>query len=937
MRVHRLSTPIGLLLLMSALAAGPGCGGPDKAEFSTADAGDELDGFPDRMSTDVVDEPEALVNDTAPDIDVDSAEAGPGDSLDTTDLADGDCTEGGYLFDELEQSADVELPDIVSGDESEELDAPGDEPECTPSCDGKECSDDGCGGDCGDCPSDTICSPEGLCVTPPGCGDGLCDPALGEDCFDCDQDCGQCKTGCQPDPGLPGCNGCPCEDCVCAADSFCCQNEWDSVCVGHCLECGACTCPPDCEDKQCGPDGCGGSCGLCPAGHDCASGQCQTVCIPDCGGKECGTNECGGVCATCPEGENCLSGSCFDSLSCLDVLECVLGCNGAGTACLLDCLEQGGGAPQEELLLLYDCMAPLCPGQSTDCMTTALEEQCSTEYQQCADCSPDCQDQECGSDGCGGSCGTCQPGSCCDNFKCKPVCLPDCDDKVCGSDGCAGSCGICMAGEECNGGVCLPDCLADCSGVECGPDGCGGSCGMCEGGHFCEQGMCGTILYNCMEALTCWLPCKIEGNNLCADACAKSIAPQYEGFLWGIFDCIGKNMCEIEEGGWTLEAVKVNCPVQLYECLAGCVPDCEGKVCGSDGCSGSCGECLPETECKEGVCSFICVPDCEDKDCGSDGCSGSCGVCNTGYECDGTNCFCLPQCIGKECGPDGCGATCGDCQPGFDCGLGGKCCCAADCPGKECGPDGCGGDCGTCGPDEFCTPNGSCFLSDCIPGQRDCDGMTVLECDEDNEWEEDGPCPQGTYCDAGDCFPWVCVPGETVCADGSVAQCAESGSAWLAPQACLQNMVCAEGECVTPCEPGCDGKECGPDLCGGTCGECGENTACITNLCLQVGGECDDGNDQHWDGCTEGHITEFAGIPGPRVGSGDLRSPCSRTAAIWWRGSAGAKGPTAGPPRSSPGCSTPTAPRRETSSWSIAGLPACSCTRKWRHSLTTVS
>jgi len=36
-----------------------------------------------------------------------------------------------------------------------------------------------------------------------------------------------------------GCGGCPCESCVCGMDSWCCDTEWDDLCVEECeLDCG---------------------------------------------------------------------------------------------------------------------------------------------------------------------------------------------------------------------------------------------------------------------------------------------------------------------------------------------------------------------------------------------------------------------------------------------------------------------------------------------------------------------------------------------------------------------------------------------------------------------------------------------------------------------------------------------------------------------------
>lgn len=69
-------------------------------------------------------------------------------------------------------------------------------------------------------------------------------------------------------------------------------------------------------------------------------------------------------------------------------------------------------------------------------------------------------------------------------------CVPDCTGRVCGSNGCGGSCGTCKPNEVCQGGVCL--CVPDCAGRECGPDGCGGTCKPgCPAGVSClDTGTC---------------------------------------------------------------------------------------------------------------------------------------------------------------------------------------------------------------------------------------------------------------------------------------------------------------------------------------------------------------------------------------------------------------------------------------------------------------
>ena len=107
--------------------------------------------------------------------------------------------------------------------------------------------------------------------------------------------------------------------------SECCPECWGKEC-GHdgCGgSCGSCTagrlclagqcyiCEPDCAGKECGDDGCGGLCGECPEGFFCADWRCEEgECDPVCEGKECGYDDCGGLCGECGEGTVCVAGQC---------------------------------------------------------------------------------------------------------------------------------------------------------------------------------------------------------------------------------------------------------------------------------------------------------------------------------------------------------------------------------------------------------------------------------------------------------------------------------------------------------------------------------------------------------------------------------------------------------------------------------------------------
>jgi hypothetical protein len=89
---------------------------------------------------------------------------------------------------------------------------------------------------------------------------------------------------------------------------FCDASE---VCVdGYCVPCSS-----TCEDKECGPDGCGGECGVCAANAVCTiEAKCQ--CIPDCKEKECGDDGCGGSCGDCDDGDNGTVDSCDPIAGC---------------------------------------------------------------------------------------------------------------------------------------------------------------------------------------------------------------------------------------------------------------------------------------------------------------------------------------------------------------------------------------------------------------------------------------------------------------------------------------------------------------------------------------------------------------------------------------------------------------------------------------------
>ena len=616
-------------------------------------------------------------------------------------------------------------------------------------------------------------------------------------------------------------------------------------------------CAPDCTGRNCGPDGCGGTCGKCEDGQVCLSdGSC--LCIPACDNKMCGPDGCGKNCGLCPDAYSCMDGMCISN-------DCVPDC--AGKECGTDgCGGTCGGCPSDWL--------------------------CSSDGE-CV-CIPDCSDNKCGGDGCGGICGECGPSFSCKAGACVPdPCQPACGDALCGEDGCGGICGTCPENHVCGQGKCF--CIPDCAGKNCGDDGCGGKCGTCPSAWECDSDQC-----------LCQPDCngKSCGNDGCGDFCGECDFPQQ--CLSNQCGCADKSdvaccpnsldLCWADSCGLTQEPI-ASCPHGCDDgnCLP-CKPDCTGKTCGPDGCSGVCGICPKGFSCAaDGTCiEQPCQAACAGKQCGNDGCGGVCGQCTDGKQCINHSCkctspdhvacctdatglclfdscgaqvesihpcpsgcenasclACTPDCTDKQCGPDGCGGTCGLCTLPLQC-QNGQCSCDPDCQGKSCGPDGCGGNCGGCQQDWLCSAEGKCV---CVPKCAD------KQCGPDGCGQQCALCPDGHDCEEGTCVKTSCQPqcqdkfcGPDGCGGvcgscGNGQLCSSDGGCVCLPQCddvmcgdngcggscavCPAQYLCENGACIKEdCQPDCAGKQCGPDGCGGKCGSCPASHVCTS------GGTC---------------------------------------------------------------------------------------------------
>jgi hypothetical protein len=282
----------------------------------------------------------------------------------------------------------------------------------------------------------------------------------------------------------------PCDDGVaCTIEQ--CDEELQRCTVelgADCATCDRADCEPNCTEKECGTDGCGGSCGDCADTELCVSGQCTTDAPP-------------GTCLSALDllpadteliGTHVIMGDTSDAIHSVSPT-----CNAAS-----DANEQVYTFTLDRVVGIdarmsgYDTVLDL---RLADCQDTAATVACSDDATPPGDY--------------GSRVATMlQPGTyylIADGYSSTESgpftltvrftdgCVPQCDGRFCGDDGCGGQCGECADGEVCTaGGRCQAEnCVPDCGGRECGTDDCGGTCGSCEGDELCveETGQCGSF------------------------------------------------------------------------------------------------------------------------------------------------------------------------------------------------------------------------------------------------------------------------------------------------------------------------------------------------------------------------------------------------------------------------------------------------------------
>ena len=246
-----------------------------------------------------------------------------------------------------------------------------------------------------------------------------------------------------------------------------------------------------------------------------------------------------------------------------------------------------------------------------------------------------------------------------------------------------------------------------------------------------------------------------------------------------------------------------------YRCI-GCAPNCNGKVCGDDGCGGSCGACAANKTCVQGQCQ--CAGNAENTD----------ALCGDGIDndCNGVADCADPACDNNRCMGMQMGMFCASKKCAFGCVIGN---------GK-----------GTFYPDGTAPNAGQpCLLCNAKVNDR----ATTAQADN-------APCALNN-------MPGSCHTKGTVCCTGC----------WN-----VNSNACVSGKDVGACGAGgqtcascIDGNPCTQDVCGNgacshpfaqvgtTCTGCGDRNQCFIHAagclidCIVVGacnqsGGCDTSN-----------------------------------------------------------------------------------------------
>ncbi len=401
------------------------------------------------------------------------------------------------------------------------------------------------------------------------------------------------------------------------------------------------------------------------------------------------------------------------------------------------------------------------PKEVLDTSTTPVDATESVD----GGCVPNCTERTCGSDGCGGSCGTCESGLNCNAAmgRClPPTCGNDsvvpCEGGTCERNSSCTADGACLCNRgwqarRCDGSPCTESspcgagewecvqCTPNCAGRTCGDDGCGGTCGTCEAGLSCDNaaGVCLGPRCGNDDSVPCGDGTNCQRNSSCTADNACECNPGWQARRCDGSPCTESSPCNA--GDW--------------QCVAlgdGGAPDGGARDASAIDAGARDASCAPESD--AAFCSRLratCGTRSAADNCGTTR-RVTCGTCPAGRTCNSSG-QCVVSCVAESnaafcsrlratCGTrsaaDNCGTTrrvnCGTCPSGRTCNSSGQCvvACVPESNAAFCGRyrascllsanDNCGTtrqvNCGTCASGQVCMI-GEC-ISMCLPRGSNC-------------------------------------------------------------------------------------------------------------------------------------------------------------------------------------------------------------------------
>jgi cysteine-rich repeat protein len=432
----------------------------------------------------------------------------------------------------------------------------------------------------------------------------------------------------------------------------------------------------------------------------------------------------------------------------------------------------------------------------------------------------------------------------------------------------------------------------------------GGDCGNAtlDGGEDCDEGADNGNHGSCCTAECAYraatTPCR-TADGVCdlVDTCTGSSGTCVDDKSTAV--CRGAaGVCDVAE---SCDGVDDDCPTNDFEPSSVVCRGSAGVCDLAENCTGSTAACPADAKsgavCRgaAGVCDAVETCDGVDDACPADAkstavCRGAAGVCDVAETCDGVDDDCPSNAF--EPNTVECRGSAGVCDLAEHCTGSG-----AACPADAKSSAVCRAAAGSCDAVETCDGDeDDCPADDLEPGSVTCRASAGV-CDLAEQCTGSSPtCPADAKStaecrgSAGVCdVVETCDGVDDACpADGfasNVTPCrADAGQCDVA-ELCTGSSAACPADDFEPDETPCDdanvcsiNDRCIGGVCGGFLSQCGNGT--IEGSCLE---ECDDGNNDPGDGCTESCQLEPCG-PAPLIGCRQLTAPNKAVVQIFDRG-----------------------------------------------------